>query len=94
MNAAHFILDNKAEPAKEALLTARGAFTHGDVRRATAGVAGLLQGRGFSRGSLFLLVDHSSFFWVSAYLGTMASGGVSVPLPAAIEPEHSVASWR
>jgi long-chain acyl-CoA synthetase len=88
MNAAHFILDNKAEPAKEALLTARGVFTHRDIRRGTAEVAGLLQDRGFSRGSLFLLVDQSSFFWVSAYLGIIASGGVSVPLPATIEPDQ------
>lgn len=88
MNAAGYLLDNKADPSKDAFLTARGVFTHRDIRRGVAEVAGLLHGRGFSRGSMFLLIDQSSFFWVSAYLGTMASGGVPVPLPVMIEAEQ------
>ena len=84
MNAAKYLLNNGASPKKVAMLTKQGDFTYGDIRTGTAGVAAHLQENGLQKGDRGILIAESSFFWAVSYLGTMAAGGVSVPLPSNI----------
>jgi long-chain acyl-CoA synthetase len=89
-NVANFLLDGK-DPARTALLLRDRAYTYGDLQSSAAAVARYLIREGGRRGDRVILAGENSFFWVSAYLGTLLAGMVSVPVApntAADDLEH------
>ncbi len=93
-NVANFLLDGK-EPSRTALLLLSRSYTYGELRSAAAAVAHYLISEGGRKGDRVVLASENSFFWVSAYLGTLLAGMVSVPVAPNIAPddlEHIVRS--
>jgi long-chain acyl-CoA synthetase len=86
MNVCDYLLEGKPESAK-ALLTLRGEYTYGQLRRAASSVAAFLVKSGVRKGDRAILLAESAFFWVAAYLGIIRAGMVCVPLPPGSPPE-------
>lgn len=85
-NVANFLLDGKAA-ADTALLLLDRSYTYGDLQSSTAAVAHYLISQGGRKGERVILAGENSFFWVSAYLGTLLAGMVSVPVAPNSAPE-------
>ncbi len=91
-NAASFLLEGK-NPATTAVILLDRSYTYGDLESGAAAVAQYLIRQGGRKGDRVILTADNSFFWISAYLGTILGGMVSVPLNPAIlkdELEHIV----
>jgi len=80
MNVCNYLLQGKNETSP-ALLGLRSQHTYGELRAASASVAGFLLSAGAHKGERALLVAENSFFWVACYLGILRAGLVCVPLP-------------
>ena len=85
MNVASWILDNGAPGEKVALLSRRSSYTYSELRQGVDQVAAYLVQAGLRKGDRVALMADNSFFWVTAYLGTILAGGVAVPLPPRID---------
>jgi len=85
MNAANWILDSGAPDDKIALLSRRKSYTYSELRQGVGQVAGYLSRTGVRKGDRVALMADNSFFWVTAYLGTILAGCVAVPLPPRID---------
>lgn len=85
-NVANFLLDGK-EPSRTALLLLDRSYTYGDLRSSAAAVAHYLISEGGRKGDRVVLAGENSFFWVSAYLGTLLAGMVSVPVAPNTAPD-------
>jgi len=85
MNIASWILDNGAPGEKVALLSRRGSYTYSELRQGVGQVADYLSRAGVQKGDRVALMADNSFFWVTAYLGTILAGCVAVPLPPGID---------
>jgi acyl-CoA synthetase (AMP-forming)/AMP-acid ligase II len=79
-NAAAFLLGGK-DPQRVALEFLAKNHSYGDLQRAASSVGSFLIAAGGRKGDRVILIGDNSFFWVAAYLGTLRSGLVSVPLP-------------
>lgn len=78
-NVASYLLDSK--PAgSTALLLLDNSYTYGELQSSAAAVAHYLVREGGCKGDRVLLASENSFFWISAYLGTLLAGMVSVPV--------------
>ncbi|MGO9650031.1 MAG: class I adenylate-forming enzyme family protein [Terriglobales bacterium] len=78
-NVAIYLLDGK-EPSHTALLSLDRSYTFGELQSSAAAVAHYLISQGGRKGDRVVLASENSFFWVSAYLGTLLAGMVSVPV--------------
>jgi len=78
-NGANFLLEGK-EPARPALLLLDRSYTYGELHSSATAVAQYLISEGGRKGERVVLAGENSFFWVSAYLGTLLAGMVSVPV--------------
>jgi acyl-CoA synthetase (AMP-forming)/AMP-acid ligase II len=78
-NVANFLLGGK-DANRTALLLLDRSYTYGDLQSSAAGVAHYLISEGGRKGDRVVLASGNSFFWVSAYLGTLLAGLVSVPV--------------
>ena len=85
-NVANFLLDGKAS-GRTALLLLDRSYTYGDLQSSAAAVAHYLISQGGRKGDRVILAGENSFFWVSAYLGTLLAGMVSVPVAPNSAPE-------
>jgi len=87
MNVGKYLIENNSAPEKVFLVHGKENFTFGQVSAEARKVGAYLHKCGLVKGDRVLILDDSSFFWVSSYLGTLIAGGVTVPLPSNIEPE-------
>jgi long-chain acyl-CoA synthetase len=60
-------------------------FTYGDLMRAAAHFASVLDARGIGKGDRILLWGENSGPWVAAFLGCLLRGAVAVPMDAIAE---------
>ena len=68
-----------------AIVTAEGRWSHGELERRAAAVAGaLLRGRRSLEGARVGLLARPSIEWVAGFLGVIEAGGVVVPM----SPQH------
>lgn len=88
MNVAEYLLDNNTSDGKVALITQQGEYTYADIKHLSEQVAAFLLNNEATKGDRIALISDSSHFWVSAYLGTILAGCVSVPLQVNIDPEQ------
>lgn len=86
-NVANFLLDGK-EAARTALLLLDRSYTYGELQSSAAAVAHYLLSQGGRKGDRVVLASENSFFWVSAYLGTLLAGMVSVPIAPNVAPDE------
>lgn len=86
LNAAEFLLRDK-DPERIALRFVSRDFSYGELGRAVGAVAHYLHDAGGFKGDRVLLIGDNSFFWVASYIGTLAAGLVSVPLPVTVSPQ-------
>lgn len=86
MNVADYLLAGK-DAARPALLILEQSYSYGQLLSASNAIARFLIEHGGQKGDRVLLLAENSFFWITAYLGTMRAGLVAVPLPAGIESE-------
>ncbi|MGA7380596.1 MAG: AMP-binding protein [Terriglobales bacterium] len=85
-NVAIYLLDGK-EPSHTALLSLDRSYTFGELQSSAAAVAHYLISQGGRKGDRAVLASENSFFWISAYLGTLLAGMVSVPVAPNTAPE-------
>jgi acyl-CoA synthetase (AMP-forming)/AMP-acid ligase II len=85
-NAAAFLLDH-SDPSRLALRTVEGDYNYGGLQSASSSVADYLKQTGARKGDRVLLIGDNSLFWVAAYLGTLRTGLICVPVPMTISPE-------
>jgi long-chain acyl-CoA synthetase len=85
-NVVNFLLDGK-EASRTALLLLDRSYTFGELRSSAAAVAHYLISEGGRKGHRVILAGENSFFWVSAYLGTLLAGMVSVPVAPNTAPD-------
>jgi len=86
MNVCDYLLQDKPDSAL-AILTLRGEYTYGQLRRGAATVAASLAKSGASKGDRAILIADNTFFWLASYLGILGAGLVCVPLPAGSSTE-------
>jgi len=94
MNVCEYLLQDKADSAP-ALLTLRGEYTYGQLRRGVASIVGSLAASGARKGDRAILIADNTFFWATAYLGIIGAGLAVVPLPPGSSTEdlrHIVAT--
>jgi acyl-CoA synthetase (AMP-forming)/AMP-acid ligase II len=85
MGATGYLLENGVQNEKVFLVHGKDQYTFAQIKSAVLKVADYLAGNGLKKGDRVVILDDSSFFWVSAYLGTLLAGGVSVPLPTNVQ---------
>lgn len=85
-NIANFLLEGK-DPRRVAVILLDRCYTYGELQSGAAAVASYLIDQGGHRGDRVILIADNPFFWISAYLGTLLAGMVSVPLNPAITPD-------
>src|SRR5579863_1373232 len=85
-NVANYLLDGR-EAGSAALLLLDRSYTYGELQSSAAAVAHYLISEGGRKGDRVVLAGENSFFWVSAYLGTLLAGLVSVPVAPNIAPD-------
>jgi long-chain acyl-CoA synthetase len=85
-NVANFLLDDK-DADRAALLLLDRSYTYGDLQSSAIAVAHYLIREGGRKGDRVVLASDNSFFWVSAYLGTLLAGMVSVPVAPNTAPD-------
>lgn len=83
---AGFLLDGK-DPGRIALRLLERDYTYGELRSASGEIARRLRRLACCQGDRVILAGENSFFWVSAYLGTLRAGCVCVPLPTSVPAE-------
>lgn len=86
MNVCDYLLQDKPD-ATQALLTMRGEYSYGQLRRSADQVAAALSRSGARKGDRAILIADNNFFWVATYLGILRAGLVCVPLPAGTSTE-------
>jgi acyl-CoA synthetase (AMP-forming)/AMP-acid ligase II len=79
-DVASFLLDGK-DPVHVALRLPQEAWTYGDLQRESSRVAARLAEMGVGQGDRVILLSDNSLYWVAAYIGTLRTGAVVVPLP-------------
>lgn len=79
-NVADFLLDGK-EPSRLALQLSNDQCNYGDLRSMVMSISRYLLELVVEKGQRVILASDNSPFWVAAYLATLRSGLVSVPLP-------------
>lgn len=80
MNICDYLLQGKPD-SDLALLTLRGEYSYGQLRRSASSIAAALAESGAKKGDRALLIADNTFFWVASYLGIMRAGLICVPLP-------------
>lgn len=83
MNVAEYLLERGAGDAA-AIEPLAGAVTYDALRDQVRRTARVLRARGIGKGDRVLLLAENGAFWVAAYLGTLLSGAIAVPLPSGI----------
>jgi long-chain acyl-CoA synthetase len=71
---------------RPALITLGAEHSYRELSTATSAVATFLMRSGAERGECIGIVAENSFFWVTAYLGTMQAGCVAVPMSPGLTP--------
>lgn len=61
---------------------------YSELRQASAAIAGWLRESGHGSGTRIAFFAANSPRWVAAYLGTLAAGGIAVPLDTAFHPDQ------
>lgn len=84
-NVADYLLEGKPADAVALRMLDRDC-SYGELEQTVRQVVRALT-QTASRGDRVLVIGENSQFWVSAYLGTIKAGLVSVPLPASISPD-------
>jgi acyl-CoA synthetase (AMP-forming)/AMP-acid ligase II len=88
MNIVEDLFQNSKNAEKVALLQGEKTITYPKLYRDIQRVSGALYDLGHSAGEMILLIANNSFFWVSAYFGTIGAAMVSVPLHHSVSEEH------
>jgi long-chain acyl-CoA synthetase len=88
MNIIDDLFQKSRDMDKAALFQDSERITYPDLYRNIKKVAAKLTAMGHAQGDKILLIADNSFFWVSAYYGTMACGMVSVPLHHTVAEDH------
>ena len=86
LNTSDYLLARGA-PADVAVVDGGERYTYGELRSAAGRLAAELVALGLPHGSRIALLGPNSFFWVAAYLATMKSGHVAVPLSDKLTPD-------
>ena len=86
MNVRDYLLQDKPDSAP-ALLTLRGEYTYGQLRRGAASIAASVAKSGAKQGDRAILIADNTCFWLAAYLGIIGAGLVCVPVPPASSTE-------
>jgi len=63
-------------------------YTFAEIRMMADSVAVYLQSAGIQRGDRCSIVAANGARWLASYLGTLAAGGIAVPLDTAFKPEQ------
>lgn len=87
MNVAAYLLESGLDDAP-AIRTARGEWSYAELRRGVAAAMSRLEAQDLPPGSPVALKAPNGFFWVCAYLATLALGHVVVPIPAGLTAEE------
>ena len=86
MNTADYLLQTGKDTAP-AILSKGSWVSYGDLRVASARLAGELLAAGVQLGDRVGLLGENSLFWIAAYLATLKIGAISVPFPTVATPE-------
>lgn len=93
MNTADYLLASGVN-TRIALYTDHAQYTFGDLRHASARLAGELKASGVDLSDRVGILGNNSLFWVAAYLATMKLGAVAVPFATTSTPEEVCAMER
>lgn len=79
------LIDHKLHPGRVAIIdlhrpSAPRTWSHGEIDGAANGVARLLAGRGFARGTSIGILSQNRAEYLAAYFGIMRAGFVAVPV--------------
>lgn len=85
MNTACYLLEAGSDSAP-VFVDGEKSYTYGDLRSAVATLGARLEELHLPTGSPVALAGPNSFFWVAAYLATMAAGLIGVPMPTTLTP--------
>ncbi len=88
MNIVHDLFEKSKLLDKNALSQAEQSITYPDLYREIQKVSHRLYELGHKVDDKILLIADNSFFWVSAYFGSMGAGMTSVPLHHTVSEEH------
>lgn len=86
MNTADYLLETAADK-QVALIEHKRQHTYGELREASARLAGELLRCGVQPGDRVGLLGNNSLFWVAAYLAAFKLGAVAVPFATVHAPE-------
>lgn len=93
MNTARYLLE-VADDDATAFVDGDTAYSYRRLRAAVALFAARLDDLHLPRGAPIALAGANSFFWVTAYLATMAAGLVCVPMPTTLTDDEFRARLR
>ncbi|ACV80778.1 AMP-dependent synthetase and ligase [Nakamurella multipartita DSM 44233] len=87
MNTAEYLL-SRADSSSIAIVDGESTFTYGQLRATVSRLSADIAAVGTRPGERVGILARNSFFWVTAYLATMYSGRVAVPLPTTNTPDQ------
>lgn len=85
MNTSDYLLE-RADDASVAIVERDGGRTYGELRAASARIAGALLELGLEPGARVGILGPNSFFWAASYLAVMKLGLVAVPFSLMLTP--------
>jgi long-chain acyl-CoA synthetase len=88
MNTYDYLTEN-AQDDKVAIVEAGGERRYGELKDATARIAGELASLGLRPGDRVGILGQNSFFWVASYLAALKAGMVAVPLSTLLTPDEA-----